>query len=143
MPRWSVYLDANALISFVENDQDKVVGVFDMVGPGMAELFTSELSLSEVLVGPLRQGDDTLAAIYEEFLVSDETLSVIPITRDILRQSARLRASLGNKTPDAIHIATALSCRCNVVVSSDQRLRIPAALTRIAATEVDDMDKWP
>ncbi|MBO0905759.1 type II toxin-antitoxin system VapC family toxin [Jiella sonneratiae] len=143
MPRWRVYLDANALISFVENDHDTVVRVFEMVKPGLAELFTSELTLSEVLVGPLRQGDDALVATYDEFLVSDETLTVVPITRDILREAAELRAAIGNKTPDAIHVATAVARNCNVIVSSDERLRVPASAKRISANDVGDMDQWP
>ncbi|MEX6508789.1 type II toxin-antitoxin system VapC family toxin [Jiella sp. M17.18] len=143
MARWTVYLDSNALISFVEVDDDPVIRLFDVVEPGMAKLFTSELSLSEVLVGPLRDGDHSLVAAYEEFLISDESLTVLPIDRAVLRDAARLRAAFGGKTPDAIHVATAIASNCNVIVSSDQRLRMPKAISRIAVEDVGDWEKWP
>ncbi|MCB8839699.1 PIN domain-containing protein [Aurantimonas sp. VKM B-3413] len=143
MARWIVYLDANALISFIERDDDPVVRLFDMVGSGATRLFTSELGLSEVLVAPLRDGDSALASAYEEFLISDESLTVLPINRAILHDAARLRATFGGKTPDAIHVATAPSCNCNIILSFDQRLRTPEAITRIAVEDAGNWDKWP
>lgn len=142
MARWTIYLDANAFIRFLESDETQIANLFEMVAPGMARLYTSELTLAEVLVAPLREGDRKLIDAYEDFISTDETLTVVPVDRAILRWSAEIRATLGGKTPDAIHTATALANGCNIMVSSDQRLRLPASLRRVAVEDVDKVEAW-
>jgi predicted nucleic acid-binding protein len=139
----SAYLDANVVIQFIEGDNQKLLFLIENAASELMRLYTSELTLSEVLVGPLKSGNIRLARIYDEFLTSDEILEVVPIDRAILRHSAEIRARLGNKTPDAIHVATALKCECTVLVSSDERMRVPASLKRIDITQVDNPDAWP
>ena len=49
---------------------------------------------------------------------------LLPISRDILHEAARLRANIsGLKTPDAIHAATALLHGCTLFVSNDVGFR--------------------
>jgi predicted nucleic acid-binding protein len=137
------YLDANVIIQFIEGEDQRLLFLIENAASELMRLYTSELTLSEVLVGPLKSGDTRVAGIYEEFLTSDEILEVVPIDRSILRHSAEIRAHLGNKTPDAIHVATALKCGCTVLVSSDERIRVPALIKRIGISQVDDLDAWP
>lgn len=143
MPRWTVYLDTNAFIRFMESEETHVINLFEMAGPGIVDLYTSELTLAEVLVSPLRDDDQKLVDAYDDFIGSDETLTVVPISRNILRQSADLRAKLGGKTPDSIHVATALASSCDVFVSSDQRLRLPDGLVRIPIDKAGSTESWP
>jgi predicted nucleic acid-binding protein len=131
-----IYLDTNFFIRFVESEDSGLLRVVESAVSGLFELFTSELSLAEVLVGPLKFDDHALAAYYEEFLTTDDTLQVVPIDRTILRETARIRAQLGTRTPDAIHCATALKAECSVFLSSDARLRMPAGLIRVALDRV-------
>ncbi|NBJ11769.1 type II toxin-antitoxin system VapC family toxin [Microvirga arsenatis] len=138
----SAYLDANAVIRFVESEDDGLLFLFEQAAAGLLQLVTSELTLAEVLVGPLKDGDQKLAGIYEEFLTSDETLEIRPVDRSVLRRSAEIRATLGNKGPDAIHIATALLTECSLFFSSDQRLRLPANLKQIELTHIHDTNEW-
>ena len=84
------------------------------------QLVTSELTLLETLVQPVRDGNGELAGAYEA-LLSDVFL--IPITRSILREATRLRAHQNFKTPDAIHGATALSSGCDFLIANDNGFR--------------------
>jgi predicted nucleic acid-binding protein len=138
----AAYLDANAVIRFVESEDDGLLFLFEQAASGFLQLVTSELTLAEVLVGPLKDGDTGLAKLYEEFLISDDALEIRPVDRSVLRRSAEIRATLGNKGPDAIHIATALLCECSLLFSSDQRLRLPANLKQIDLTRIRDTDEW-
>jgi predicted nucleic acid-binding protein len=138
----AAYLDANAVIRFVESEDDGLLFLFEQAAAGLLQLVTSELTLAEVLVGPLKDGDQKLANIYEEFLASGEALEIRPVDRSVLRGSAEIRATLGNKGPDAIHIATALLTECSLFSSSDRRLRLPANLKQIEITHIREMDKW-
>jgi predicted nucleic acid-binding protein len=50
-------------------------------------------------------------------------VEVLRVDREVFRQAARLRADFaGLKTPDAIHLATALQHRCNEFWTNDGRL---------------------
>ncbi|WP_448267337.1 type II toxin-antitoxin system VapC family toxin [Nostoc sp. DSM 114159] len=71
----------------------------------------------EVLVVPLRNGNNSLVADYEELL---SQVQLIPISKIILRQSANLRATSNLKTPDAIHATTALSVNSNQFITNDK-----------------------
>ena len=136
------YLDTNAVIRFVESEDNSLLFLFEQAAAGLIQLVTSELTLAEVLVGPLKDGDTKLAEIYEEFLTSYDVLEVRPVDRSVLRRSAEIRATLGNKGPNVIHIATALLCECSLLFSSDQRLKLPDSLRQVDLPHIHDIDEW-
>ncbi len=138
-----VYLDSDAVIRFIESQENSIASVFDMAGAGTAEIFTSELTPAEVLVAPVRDRDDELVAYDKDFLMDDDIMTVVPIDRKIRIQSAELRAMSGGKTPDSLHVATAMVTGCTVIVSSDKRLRLPSGMVRIAVESADNLDLWP
>ncbi|NJO51028.1 MAG: PIN domain-containing protein [Leptolyngbyaceae cyanobacterium RM2_2_4] len=74
---------------------------------GAVEIVSSELSLMEVLVVPMRDRNAALVSTYEQLLLSSN-VRLLPISQVCLRSAAQLRASTNLKTPDAIHAATAL-----------------------------------
>jgi predicted nucleic acid-binding protein len=55
-------------------------------------------------------------------------VSMIAITQDVLERAANLRATVGLKTPDAIHAATALVAGCALLVTNDPAFRRVAGL---------------
>jgi predicted nucleic acid-binding protein len=74
--------------------------------------------LLETLVQPIKQNNQTLISTYETLLTSTD-IQLLPINRDILRESANLRATENLKTPDAIHTATAFSANCEYLITND------------------------
>ncbi len=88
----------------------------------------------EVLVVPLRNGNNSLVADYEELLLSQ--VQLIPISQSILRQSANLRATSNLKTPDAIHAATALSVNSNQFITNDKGFHNLSSLPVVILSEV-------
>jgi predicted nucleic acid-binding protein len=122
-----LYLDANAIIAFVEKINDPVevmLNVFIKASNLEIELVTSELTLAEVLVKPIRDSNSELAATYCA-LIGDwqDLLKTAPITVAILERAAALRAESGRlKLPDALHIATAMATSCNAIVWQDKRM---------------------
>lgn len=127
----TVYLDTNVLIYFVEGAEPYLpvlTPLFGMFADGRASAVTSELALAETLPKPLQAGRPDLVAIYEELLTSSAWLTVLPVARSVLSDAARLRAQLGLRLPDAIHVATAMVAGCGVLLSNDLRLRAPEGL---------------
>ncbi|BDA82664.1 hypothetical protein Sa4125_02060 [Aureimonas sp. SA4125] len=140
-----VYLDTNAIIAFVEEQHKSLRSIFEMSEKGMCHLVTSQITLAEVLVRPMKEKQDWLIALYEELLHEDRLLDVRPIDMPILRESAKLRVALNGKLPDSIHVATALSEKCSVLISSDKRLRVPPGLRCISVDDpnIDKLEGWP
>ncbi len=68
----------------------------------------STLTLTEVLVHPLRSGNRTLADRYFRILTTSRNLAVLPVSDAIASEAAALRAARGFRTPDAIQIATGI-----------------------------------
>lgn len=90
---------------------------------GIFTAISSELTLMETLIGPLRAGD-TAQAANREALWRKPNTRLVPITEDILREAARLRAAIpALRTPDAIHAATALVHGCALFVTNDAGFR--------------------
>ena len=94
--------------------------VFEAIARGELLAVASELTLLEVLVVPFRAGDAALAARYEELLSESRGLTLVGLDRSVLREAARLRATKGLKTPDAIQAATALGAGCTALLTNDR-----------------------
>src|SRR5436305_2803354 len=91
-----VYLDANIIIYSVEGFAD----LADQIRALLAALdgmeivaVTSELTLAEVLVKPLKDQNQTAEQAYKTFLTPTPVLQLIPVSRDVLEEAARLRAA--------------------------------------------------
>ena len=92
------------------------------VDRGELSAVTSELTLAEVLVKPLREHNATLAERYHRRLTSGPTLEVHPVSRTVLSRAAALRAGYPSiKLPDAIHAATATLRGCTTLITNDTR----------------------
>ena len=90
---------------------------------GEVSVISSQLILLETLVGPLRHKNFLLAAAREALWYQPNTF-LVPITEEVLREAARLRALVPSfKTPDAIHAATALLHGCAKFVSNDEKFK--------------------
>ena len=102
---------------------------------GEIELMTSELTLLETLVFPLKNANTILVRDYEQLLLSSE-IQLVPITQSVLRTAANLRANTNLKTPDAIHAATAISEGCTLLLTNDNGFRNVPNLSVVILSDV-------
>jgi len=84
---------------------------------------TSVISLAEVLVKPLRDGNEEAAAEYLRLLTSFPNLQLIALDRRIAEAAARLRAVYGLPLPGMIQAATAVSQGATGFVTNDPGFR--------------------
>lgn len=103
---------------------------------GTFAIACSELTLLEVLVKPIRDGNTLLEQRYRRFLTATTEIQMLPIDRALLEASTRLRASYNLKTPDAIHAATALSAGCALFVTNDPVFRRVPGLPVVVLEEL-------
>lgn len=121
-----VYLDANIFIYALEGypQLDAAVrALLTRIDTGEIAAITSELTLAELLVRPMREGDEVRQSRCHEMISSRAGFSVFPVTREVLIEAARLRAGSSLKLPDAIHAGTARLTGCSVYLTNDGRLR--------------------
>jgi len=120
-----IYLDANIIVYIVERRSryyEALLPVLQTAREGATRLFSSQLSLMECLVFPLRSGNQSLIADYYRLLFESD-LVLQPITLEILQQAALLRAQYPSlRTPDAIHWATAQALEVDYLLTNDASL---------------------
>jgi predicted nucleic acid-binding protein len=132
-----VALDTNVFIYHLEANPLYVsltTEVFDwLVRPGNRAI-TSTLTMAEVLVQPYREANEGLHRTYYGLLSQYPNLEWIPPDLHIAEAAARLRATYRLRTPDAIHVATAIRSGASGFLSND------AAFIRVADIEIGILD---
>jgi predicted nucleic acid-binding protein len=117
-----IYLDACIVIYFVEkhpNYAAQIDGLINNLGANDTLCYSPLIRL-ECLVMPLRTMDVVLKRHYESFFKAQE---MIEITADRFDEAAQLRSEFNSlKTPDALHLATALHHKCDEFWTNDNRL---------------------
>jgi predicted nucleic acid-binding protein len=122
----SVYVDTQIVIYTIDKHpifNPILYPFWQAVSAGAIQGITSEFTILETLVLPLRHNDQELINLFEQFL-EQPILKVVPISRKILREAATLRAKTSKiRTADAIHAATALSNGYSLFLTNDSGLR--------------------
>jgi len=120
-----VGFDTMPLIYYIEENRSYLEVVdpfFEAIDRGEFKVVTSIITLLEVLVHPVRNGDVILAQRYRDLLFDTEGLSTMILDRTIAEEAARLRASHNIRTPDSIQMATAISEGASFFLTNDLRL---------------------
>lgn len=97
--------------------------VLRCIQDGPCEGLSSEVTLVECIVQPLRLNRQDAADHYELVLDHFPNFRLVPVTRAVLVEAASIRAAYGFRTPDAIIVATALLHGATLLVSNDVRLK--------------------
>jgi predicted nucleic acid-binding protein len=100
-------------------------------------LVVSELSRLECRVKPLRDGDVTALAKFDRFFASP-SIMFAPFSRPVFELATELRAQHHIKTPDALHLATAVMAGCSEFWTDDRRLQ-QAAAGRLQVVSVSEL----
>ncbi|RAI43239.1 type II toxin-antitoxin system VapC family toxin [Rhodoplanes roseus] len=146
----SVYIDTNIFIYSIEGTAETAEPARKLMrflrnNPGIA--VTSEITLAESLAPTKRQDALPLPVkrrVYLDLLVGSRAVELVPVSREILIETAELRTVANLKLPDAIHLATAARMRCRSLVCEDGDFKdLPDGMTRVRPTmqAIDDLLK--
>lgn len=117
----SVYLDANAIFYSVERIEpyrQLLAPMWQEAKTGRFTIASSELVVLETLIKPLREGNARLEILFRSIFAAAE-VELISATLETWEGAARIRATTGLKTSDALHAATALSAGCTLFITND------------------------
>ncbi len=116
-----IYLDASAFIYSVERVEpyrELLEPMWRQAQAGQFGIVSSDLVVLETLVKPLRERDTVVERLFLDIFDAKE-VTLIPATRPLWEEAARLRSQTGLKTPDALHAASALYAGCTLFITND------------------------
>jgi len=102
--------------------------------------FTSAITLTEVLMLPVRLERHDLETAYRDILLHNTSVTLVDVNAKIAQEAARLRAKYNLRTPDALHVATAIDSNCDSVLTDDKGLKHVAEVTVLV---IDDLELDP
>ena len=84
---------------------------------------SSTITLTEVLVQPIRNKDESLESALTGLLCRYPNLDLVPVSAPIAAVAARHRAEYKLKTPDALQSATCVYSQVSVFITNDAVFR--------------------
>jgi predicted nucleic acid-binding protein len=118
-----VFWDTNLFIYLFEGRgpaRDRVVELRQRMTDRRDQLFTSALTLGEILVKPVKTGDEVLADRWTRAISAAAT--VLPFSAEAAPVFARIRAQRSVSPPDAIQLASAATSSIDLFITNDERL---------------------
>src|ERR1700724_773215 len=138
-PSSLIYLDTNVFIKAVEGLDEAATPAKTLIKAlrhrraGIAA--TSEITFAEVLAPPKRPDALPLQMkrrAYLDLLLWSGFVALIPVNRDILIETAALRAMGRFKLPDTVHLVSAVRVRCRFFVSAEKDFdKMPEGMERV------------
>ena len=116
-----IYLDTSPVVYAVERVAEFAATVDLQLSVPDVICVASDLTRLECRVKPLCDRDAELLRDYDEFF-DDAVAEIVGLTRAVLDLATEIRARQAFKTPDAIHLAAAVSSGCDLFLTNDQRL---------------------
>ena len=135
-----VFLDTAPLIYFIEGHskyQQKLKQLFILNDEGDFRFLSSIITLPEVLVKPLKEGENKIVEQYKTILTNAEGIDIFDITIPITIKAAELRAKYNIRTPDALQVATAIERQADYFLTNDLRLKSVKEIKLVTLSELE------
>ncbi|HLI77656.1 MAG TPA: PIN domain-containing protein [Acidobacteriaceae bacterium] len=133
-PGERILLDSSTLISYLNgNESVSLVAthlIDTWVRSGRNRAVVSMVSVTELLVRPLRMGAPDSYETVHDFLTTFPHLSAMNVTLPIAQETAALRAQWNFTTPDALTIASGIAGQVGWLVTNDDRWKQLAPIAR-------------
>jgi predicted nucleic acid-binding protein len=84
----------------------------------------------------VKTGATKLEQEYRDILVNSGDYRLLPVTRQIAESAADFRARYNLRTPDALHIATAIAAQCDVFLTNDAGIKRVTEITVLVLDEL-------
>jgi predicted nucleic acid-binding protein len=122
----TIFIDTAPVIYFVEKKEPywSLCNLFfDQIDNGQLLGMISPITIAESFYYPYKKEQQTLLRAFEQRLLNNSRIKVIPLTAVIAQRSAKLRAEYNLGLADALQIATAIETNCDLFLTNDQQLQ--------------------
>lgn len=138
-----LYIETAPLIYYVEEHPTyiaKMDVVVTTVENTSIEAVSSVITLTEVLNQPIKVGNTKLEQDYRNILVNSGSYRLVPVNVQIAEMAADLRARYGLRTPDALHVASAIVSGCDSFLTNDLGIK---RVTELRVLVLDELELDP
>ncbi len=129
------YFDANIFIYLLEGSEQfeaAMSDIRDLIADNEIQISSCDLIFTEMLPFHARKRDQDAIEHIIGFL---STFEITDISKQVSIHAGILRGETGMKTPDAIHVASAIQNGCDVFVTNDGGIRVPEGMLCILLSE--------
>jgi predicted nucleic acid-binding protein len=133
-------VDTAPFIYYIEENPaylSRVAPIFLAADAAQIVLVTSTITVSEVLIHPLRHRIQSLHDEYLDLFLHSANLEIQSIDIAVAQRGAALRAAHNIRLPDALQIAAALHAGCTAFLTNDRQLD---RVNDLRVLIVDDLD---
>ena len=125
-PSHTISLDSNIFIRAIDDPTilgEKARDLIDQIKEASPTVFISTMVMEEFFVRVYKEKRDKDIDAYLEFMTLGGLCTVVDINQQIALLAAKLRAEYPSlRAPDAIHIASAITSKAKVFITTDRRL---------------------
>lgn len=121
-----VYFDTNSIIYFIEQLQpfyEVVYPLFESIGTGDIQAYTSEFTLTEMLIKPMRENAILLIQDIKDLLLDPDLFTLTKTHQQLFIKAAELGGAYGLHSADAIHFASAVENHCHYFITNDKKFK--------------------
>ena len=123
-----LYFDTSIFIYYFQNDKKYspvIDTIFSYLEKKKIKICISTLLLTELLVEPYKKQKLEIAEKWLDYLKTSNLVSILDVTPQIAINAAFLRAKYNIKTPDSIHLGTALNSQSfsSIFITNDKELK--------------------
>lgn len=123
----NIYLDSCITIYLVESHPSLAIPIQErLLLQEQKVILWTDLTRMEARIKPLRENNLSQLSQYDQFFSARQTRK-IEINTPVFDLATEIRATHGLKTPDALHLATAIHATCDEFWTNDFRLAKAAA----------------
>ena len=97
--------------------------IFYYIEHGFAKGVTSTITLTEILVKPIKDRNIEAVKDYKFLLNNFPNLQMVNIDAKVAEKGAELRAKYGIRTPDSLQVASAIENEATIFLSNDYELK--------------------
>ena len=111
-----VYFDTNAIIYYLEQLSpfyEIVLPIFESIGMGEIQAYTSEFTLTEILIKPMKENAIELVQDIKDLLLDPDLFVLTKTHQELFIKAAELGGRHGLRSADAIHCASATENHCH------------------------------
>jgi len=115
-------MDTVPFIYFFENNEmyaDKLQKLFQDAESGNLQMVTSLITYTEIITKPIKEGKSKLMEKYRAYFTGSKNLSLLPFSIQCAEETARIRCIYNLKTPDAMQVASAITCGADCIITND------------------------
>ncbi len=134
-----VYLDTNILIYLFQGQEQhsKLLDeIFEFLEKKKIKICFSALLLTELLVDPFKKLQPSIAKDWLYYFKVAKNIEIIDLTPAIAVDAAFLRSKYNFKTPDSIHLATAIQKKNSIFLTNDSDLKKIKELTVVCLEDL-------